>query len=153
MRSTFKMKIPKYVTVMFGMFMLFPILTSLLLYIFISERHFKIAFPIDQLKPEILSFAVVACLYAVMRSLSKVTVSAKGLTINGLFTFRWEEIEAAQFRKLLGNDYLVIQRNKRMIKRYWLTLDIERFSDFRKAVIAMSPGGNPVHRYFAAEGQ
>lgn len=77
--------------------------------------------------------------------LCTVVVSGTGIVLYRINKARWQEITAAKRVSFLGLPYLKIEREKGL--RWWIPLYLTKPEEFRLALKAKAPVGNPLKEY------
>ena len=74
-----------------------------------------------------------------------VVVSDNGIVLNRANKALWHDMTAATRVSFLGLPYLKVQRKKGM--KWWIPLYLSKPEEFRQALAAKAPVGNPLREY------
>ena len=77
--------------------------------------------------------------------LCTVVVNDEGIVLNRAYTARWQDMTAAKQVSFLGLPYLKLERDKNL--KWWVPLYLTRPNEFRLALTAKAPVGNPMREY------
>ena len=74
-----------------------------------------------------------------------VVVGRSGMVLYRTNKANWKEMTAAKRVSFIGLPYLKIEREKGL--RWWVPLYLTKPAEFRKALLAHAPEGNPLRNY------
>jgi hypothetical protein len=85
----------------------------------------------------------------VMILVCTITINAEGFVLNRVFRCKWSEVKDAKYKSFLGLPYLLVSRGA---LRWWIPLYVRRLKEFKEAVVANAPVGNPFRVQVEAHG-
>jgi hypothetical protein len=73
--------------------------------------------------------------------LCTITINPDGFALNRVFRCKWSDVKDAKYISFLGLPYVLVSRSKG--SRWWIPLYVRRLKEFKEAVVANAPLGNP----------